>query len=293
MWSACAKCCSKENPEDEEKSSKWDIINRLPILHEIQSWKVCGEAKELKLLIAQMEEEQDKMTDEDEQEKIQLEINFFKNSLEKLMSKSRIDKSYQAILESGLQYLLQSSIAYQKYGAFGFDAFSKTDDRLIKAQIATSLFSIFIGFVKMYDELPYQMDGAMTTNKETIKSTYKELKDESSMSWKSWIQHKSKSWILDGYIKFFCTYEGQVKNTTSLCGKQSTMWFNIANKILNPFTCLGVIFENSSCPVAKPSGKDPIYFCFIELVPSISRVTFKAWPLMNESWFCYYGKIWI
>ena len=192
-----AKCCSKETQEEEEareeeetSSSKWDIINKLPGCHEWQSLKVSNEARKLKLAIAQMEEEQKNITDEDEQEKIQLEINYFQNDLEKLLSKSRIDKSYQAILESGLQYLLQSSIAYEKYGSFGFMAiFDANTSVLNKIQLSTSLLSVFNGFIKMYEELPYQMDGEMTTNKEPIKSTYKELRDE---SWRSWTWSKVK-----------------------------------------------------------------------------------------------------
>ena len=199
-----AKCCSKETQEEEEareeeetSSSKWDIINKLPGFHEWQSLKDNNEARKLKLAIAQMEEEQKNMADEDEQEKIQLEINYFQNDLEKLLSKSRIDKSYQAILESGLQYILQSSIAYQKYGSFGFLAiFDPNPDITIlnRIQLSTSLLSVFNGFVKMYEELPYQMDGEMTTSKEPFKSTYKELKDE---SWGSWTWSKVK----DGAFK--------------------------------------------------------------------------------------------
>ena len=99
-------------------------------------------------------------------------------------------------------------------------------------------------------------------------------------------------WI---YQLFFCM-KVRWKTLPPCAAKRSTMWFNIANEILNPFIWLGVIFENSSCPVAKPSGKDPIYFCFIELVPSISHVNLQGmtidewklilllWKKMNHSW---------
>ena len=151
------------------------------------------------MIIANLEEEQKNTNDEDEQEKIQLEINYFKNDEQKMMSKSRIEKSYQAILESGLQYLLQSSITFKKVGSFGFLAiFNPETDPLIKIQLSTSLLSVVNGFMKMYEELPYQMDGEMTTNKEPINSTYKEL---NRGSWWDRKCRKVMSGIMDGVVK--------------------------------------------------------------------------------------------
>ena len=131
---------------------------QLPIFHEVQNYKICKKIEDVKIIIASLEKERESLENEDEKEKLDLQILYFLRKEQKLKSEGQIAKCYQGVLESGLQYILQNGILVDQSGKliFGF-ANIFTSGILKGIQMASSFISVLVTFMNMFFELPFQV----------------------------------------------------------------------------------------------------------------------------------------
>lgn len=156
-----------------------EAFYQLPGVHIVRNFQTCLKSQNLKLITANLECEKEKAEDCEEKEKFDLQIDYFNDKLRNLSSDSQVDKSYQAILESGLQFLLQTTINYYQFGEFGWLVWLKVSSPLTKFQILSSFVSVIVTLTKMLFDLPVQVGNKMVKRRD-----YKSCRSTVETGWK-------------------------------------------------------------------------------------------------------------